>query len=200
MSIVFGFSGRIGAGKDTIALCLEEYAQMLWPKKMFVQCAFAEALKDLCIQAFGIPTADIYGDRVAKLKALPRNPNYTIRDALKIIGKAYMDLDPEYWINKAHHNAAAFLTQHGYLGHGVICFTDVRYPNEMDSIRVRGGKVIRFLRKGHLTPEEEALPSEHALDDATFDAVIDNREQTPKATLAAVIKELGKWKMLDNPL
>jgi hypothetical protein len=51
-------------------------------------------------------------------------------------------------------------------------FSDVRYPNEADAIRKLGGKVWRVLRPGVGPANEHA--SEHALNDYSFDKVIDN--------------------------
>lgn len=50
--------------------------------------------------------------------------------------------------------------------------TDVRFPNEADAIRSRGGRVYWISRPG-VGPANDHY-SEHALDDYDFDAVIDN--------------------------
>ena len=55
--------------------------------------------------------------------------------------------------------------------------TDMRFPNEMDAVKERGGITIRvkrtqFLKKDSLPTHEH--PSETALDNAEFDYVIDN--------------------------
>lgn len=55
---------------------------------------------------------------------------------------------------------------------GKYSITDVRFPNEADAIKERGGRVYWISRPG-IGPANDH-PSEHALDDYDFDAVIDN--------------------------
>jgi hypothetical protein len=67
------------------------------------------------------------------------------------------------------------------------CITDMRFPNEMDAVKVRGGITIRVNRIKFVTSEVEKVtwiplpgidivehPSETALDNHNFDYVIDN--------------------------
>jgi hypothetical protein len=49
--------------------------------------------------------------------------------------------------------------------------TDMRFPNEMEAVKERGGITIRVVRPG---TESETHPSETALDNATFDYEIIN--------------------------
>ena len=51
------------------------------------------------------------------------------------------------------------------------CITDMRFPNEMDAVKERGGITIRVVRPG---TESGTHPSETALDEATFDYEIIN--------------------------
>lgn len=53
--------------------------------------------------------------------------------------------------------------------------TDMRFPNELEAVKSRGGITIRVTRTGIHTPKIEDLhPSETALDNAEFDYIINN--------------------------
>jgi hypothetical protein len=53
--------------------------------------------------------------------------------------------------------------------------TDMRFPNEMEAVKEKGGITIRVSRTGIHTPKVEDLhPSETSLDDAEFNYHIDN--------------------------
>lgn len=56
--------------------------------------------------------------------------------------------------------------------------TDMRFPNEMESVKDKGGITIRVIRPVHALPQEnnatQLHPSETALDNAEFDYVIEN--------------------------
>lgn len=55
---------------------------------------------------------------------------------------------------------------------GDICVTDMRFPNEMQAVKHRGGIAVRINRPG--VGPANSHPSETALDDADFDYVIEN--------------------------
>lgn len=55
---------------------------------------------------------------------------------------------------------------------GRIVVSDVRFPNEADALRARGGIVVRVTRPGVEAVNDH--PSEHALDDYGFDLVVAN--------------------------
>lgn len=58
--------------------------------------------------------------------------------------------------------------------------TDCRFPNEVEAVKIRGGVIVRVNRKryvdynGQMIEAFDVHPSETALDDYTFDYVIDN--------------------------
>lgn len=52
--------------------------------------------------------------------------------------------------------------------------TDVRFPNEADVIRARGGKVIRIERPGFATGEFQDHPSESEVKNCAYDALVVN--------------------------
>ncbi len=194
-----GISGRIGAGKDTLALGLNRLAPALWPKQSIARLGFGDLIKEVCIASFGIPRALAYGSQEDKRTRWGVNPTLTIRDVIKIIGKAYTDVEVTYWTRRGFEAAHAYFYSCGTPGEGVALFYDVRFPTECDWIHQRGGKVIRLLREADVSNEEYVAFSECALDGyASFDAVLDNRECEPDVTLAMAIKQLKQWGMVDG--
>jgi hypothetical protein len=58
-----------------------------------------------------------------------------------------------------------------HLGYNLVV-TDVRFPNEAEAIKERGGYLVRITRAG--VKPANSHPSETALDDWEFDAILDN--------------------------
>ena len=88
---------------------------------------------------------------------------FILREFLQRLGNAVRDaIHPDFWVN------ALFNT---YTKNNII-IADVRFPNEAEAIKARGGKLIRIERPGAGAGNHI---SETALDDYTgWDIVIDN--------------------------
>ena len=111
----------------------------------------------------------------------------TPRLLLQIIGTECIrdKVHPNAWVNalfadykyEIHRSevptrAAGFIDQHVYPN---WIITDMRFPNELEAVKSRGGITIRVSRTGIHTPKIEDLhPSETALDNCEFDYHIDN--------------------------
>jgi hypothetical protein len=63
------------------------------------------------------------------------------------------------------------IKRQGYAYHPSWCITDMRFPNEYDAIKSKGGILIRINRPS--VPQNDH-PSETSLDNFKFDYVIDN--------------------------
>lgn len=105
---------------------------------------------------------------------------YTVREVLQRVGTEAMrdQIHPNIWVNalfsdyKAipHNQMDDFPTMNVY---PQWIITDVRFPNEAQAIKDRGGIMIRVVR----VPDQKAADfhtSETALDDYNFDEVIYN--------------------------
>lgn len=85
--------------------------------------------------------------------------NTTYREFLQNLGTAVRDnLGPLAWVDACMHKVAAG---------GKYVVTDVRFQNEADAIKARGGQVWRINRANH-APANDHI-SEHDLDDWNFD-------------------------------
>lgn len=150
--MIIGLSGKVGTGKDTVANIIKDnYSN-------FKTVAFADKLKDITCKLLSIDRETI--------ECYKREPifisGFTIRTWLQRIGQLFRDeVNSEFWINKVIN-----------IQNDVI-ITDVRYLNEAEVIRKKGGILIRINRNINID-EHGTHPSEIELDDYNFDYIIDN--------------------------
>lgn len=154
---LIGLSGKSGSGKDTAA-------SLLWKAAGYVRQAFASRLKKAVAEIYGFDRYQLH-DPMGKNTVDPYWGE-TPRAILQRFGTEAVrhGMGQETWVKAAMR---VLPTR--------ACFTDVRFPNEADAIRARGGFLIRLEREGAGLQGEAALhPSETVLDDYQFDVVIQN--------------------------
>ena len=150
-----------------------EYAQYnLWPHvKMY---SFADGLKGLCVEFFGLKPEQVYGTDAQKnttteIKSPETGELMTAREFMQYFGTDVMrQLHEPVHVN---HAISKILSEQSELS----IIPDVRFPNEVEAIQNAGGKVIRLTR----STRNDEHASECALDEgefdwANFDAIIDN--------------------------
>jgi hypothetical protein len=112
-------------------------------------------------------------------------------------------LDPGFWLRLGEQRIdelrdATLRHEQGMFDavESPVAVTDARFPNEADTIRARGGYIVRVVRPG-FEPEAGAHTSETALDGYGEDFVVDNSrdlnfvaEQT--LTIARMVRELTR--------
>jgi len=154
---LIGVSGKAGAGKDTIADSLVKYAG-------FFKASFALPLKIEGMVKMGFTRSEVFETK----------PPH-VRHWLQTYGDGQRKADPEYWIRKLDS-----LIQ----GRERVVISDVRYPNEVEYVQRRGGRVIRVLHAGRPYPLEGTPAAEHisetALDGLTLTAVPNPKGFTEK--------------------
>lgn len=132
---LIGFSGFIGSGKT-------EATKHLIQRHGFIRVRFAGPLKDM-MRALGLSDAEVDGELKETPSALlgGKTPRY-----------AMQTLGTEWGRNLIHSDLwtdAAMEQVRGHMDMGVsVAVDDVRFPNEVESIRAAGGKVIRITRAG----------------------------------------------------
>ena len=158
-----------------------EYAHHnMWPHvKLY---SFADGLKRLCMEFFDLSFEQVYGTDDQKntetgvyWRDLP-TPSYkikskkmTARELLQHFGTDIMrKMNTDVWVN---HTLRTIKSEQSSLA----IIADVRFPNEVESIKSAGGKVIRLTREF----KEDGHSSETALDKdnydwSNFDLIIDN--------------------------
>lgn len=151
---LIGLSGRRGSGKDTVAKLL----QQLQPERNWQIRSFGDAIKQVCAALAAEPVAPYYSQR-GKSELVPAFGR-TRGELLQQVGQALRDWQPLVWVE-------AFFA---HLPPGAcVLVPDVRFPNEADPIRARGGLMLRVegdprRQRGDGT-RDDTHPSETALDD-----------------------------------
>ena len=191
MSII-GLSGHIGSGKDTVANIIKkiDYEKKWQTKK------FAYKLKQIASILTGIP-ANKFEDQEFKKTYLGKEwmiqtkidhtiikngepskveviSKMTVRDLLQKLGTEAMrnGLHPDVWVNALMSDYKKTKDKDEEYSYPNWIITDVRFPNEYDAIKSKGGIVVRVNRD--VKTEEPKHISETALDDYQFDYVINN--------------------------
>lgn len=174
-----GLVGKARAGKDTAAATL---VALGWQR-----VAFADPLRDM---AYAVdPHIEIAGNRghsflrlSAVVDAVGWEKAKSYPDVRRFLQRLGSDgvrdhLGADLWVAAAMARVDR-----------PTVFPDVRFPNEADAIRARGGIIVRVVRREHLTGEQADHPSETALDGLEPDATVCNDGTI--ADLQAAIKRL----------
>lgn len=167
---------------------------------------FADPIKQTCITLFGLDPVLVYGSGDAKerltnytwdqfynligVKQCNEYPNsgfMTIREILKFFGTEVLRkrFDPLIHANRTLENIENTNTHQAYI-------LDVRFPDEVEAIQAKGGKVIRLTKKTF----EDNHESEIALDNyplEKYDAVIDNENLSIEDTFRQLLEILDNW-------
>ena len=135
-ALLVGLVGRAGSGKDTACCLMREVLR----GKEVVRVAFGDEVKKELADNTGVPFDTI----VAKKKYF--------RKKLQYWGTEYRrSQDENYWINKIKKEVD-FLMEVS----DVVVVTDVRFLNEADFVKERGGIIIKIT-----SPENRLLKSAH---------------------------------------
>lgn len=183
--MIIGISGKAGSGKDTVAQIIqflnfqESFPEIhttfvnrplpshkLYGKKWKIR-KFAHAVKEVASLLTRIPVSDFEKSEVKAMSLGEHWGNMTVRDILQKIGTDAIR-------NNVHENAwvNALMSQYHEGDNWII--TDVRFPNEANAIKERGGVLIRLNRQSNVLINANHS-SETALDDYEgFDFCLDN--------------------------
>lgn len=164
MITLIGMSGRRGSGKDTVARLLHQ----LQPERNWQIRSFGDSIKSVCAALTGESVAPYYSQK-GKAELVPLF-HRTRGEMLQQVGSALRAWEPLVWVDAFF----ASLPQDGY-----VLVPDVRFANEADPIRARGGLMLRIegdpLQQRGDGTRDDNHPSEVAMDDYPhFDFVIHN--------------------------
>lgn len=160
--LLIGLTGRAGAGKSTAAAHLEhEWAMQ--------QIAFAEPIQAMLCQLFSMAGIDGAWTADRALKELPTTLGWSYRHLAQSLGTEWArhQLADDFWLRVAGSRlyTPMMKTEH-------VVISDVRFPNEADWIRARGGVIVRVLREG--LPSVRQHESERHADSITPDTELLN--------------------------
>jgi hypothetical protein len=160
-----GINGQYGSGKDTVAEIITKLSAV-----KFNIISFADKLKESCAIEMGLPL-EMFLTQEGKATLIPAL-GITCGELLQKKGDGVREtVNKEYWIISRH---STLDTNKNYIN------SSVRYPNEGDAIRGKGGIVIRVNGdpKGYRSQPNPTRdlnhPSETSMNDYNFDFVIEN--------------------------
>ena len=135
---IIGLCGGIGAGKDTVAASLVNELD-------YAQLSFARALKEAVATMFPwVPRCHFFGTQEEKAQTLFLNCTtgepWTGRRLLEVVGTDHMrTIMPDIWVQAA-------MEQVDRNPSTLWVVSDVRFPNEAEAIRQRGGVIWEVIR------------------------------------------------------
>lgn len=163
---IIGLGCTAQVGKDTAA----EYLEKKYPGRV-KRVAFADKLKKICMDLFGLTYEQCYGSQQIKEKIDPRY-GLTPREIMMGVGEKMREIFPSIWVDTVFYTTIPECEKEGF-----DCFvvSDVRYPNEADKIHGKGGKVVKIVRDGAGVTVGAGHSSETAMRNyEDFDLIIDN--------------------------
>lgn len=156
--MIIGLAGKKGSGKDTLGnYIINQYG--------FIRYAFGDPVKEICRILFNFNNEQLYGSLKEEID--PRfgfAPRETFQKIGTDFGRNYFQtlfpqFDNNLWID---------IFRRQYQGQNVV-ITDIRFQNEVDTIRSLGGKVILINKFNGYTDNH---PSEQI--NVTYDYIINN--------------------------
>lgn len=123
---LIGLVGYSGSGKDSLAEELCRFGG-------YTRYAFADSLKALLLA-----TDRTYGDSIERLEDWKRRGLHDTREKLQRLGQTLRDFDEDFWVK----SMPAILADRAII-------TDIRYDNELDWVKKRGGTVVAIHRPGY---------------------------------------------------
>lgn len=172
--------GKARSGKDTVAARLCE-------AHGYARVAFADPLKEHALRINPIVSTrfsggDEFALRLARCVEIygwerAKDEFPEVRRILQEIGQGVREVDPYFWVRIAVNKISEVRPD-------PVVVTDVRYPNEVATLRAIGFRIVRIVRPAgsgfnpaNLTVAERTAAehsSETALDDETPDVLIHN--------------------------
>jgi cytidylate kinase len=181
---IVGISGKIGSGKSTLSAALRAATGARG-----VEINFADALKREVADLYNIAAERCYNQN-EKNKPISDSVKTTIGEALQTVANKRRENNPDYWLNKVSALIDAD-TQHS-----LFIVADVRFANEADWVRKRGGILVRLngdpgaVRRN--SKRDLAHTSETSLDNYDgFDFVWDTEKSDAASIAQSILKSLA---------
>lgn len=170
---IIGISGRKQSGKSTSGEYLAQFFSTIYPEKSVKLYAFADRLKqDICINILGLSYDQCYGtddQKNTETDIFWQGKRLTAREVMETVGTdIFRNLKVDVWTSST---LSLIVKDNPELA----IVTDVRFPDEVGSIKQNNGVVLRLNRN----PFNANNYIENALDQnnydwSNFDYVLDN--------------------------
>ena len=165
---IIGLGCTAQVGKDTAA----EYLEKKYPGRV-KRVAFADKVKKICMELFGLTYEQCYGTKQQK-ETVDSRYGITPREIMQGVGEKMREIVPSIWVDTVFYTTIPEWKAQGY---DCFAISDVRYPNEADTIRARGGVVVKVNREGAGVTVGDKHSSEIAMREyKDFDFIIDNNQ------------------------
>ena len=172
---LIGFAGRAGSGKSWAAFAL------VLRQPRFARMRFADPLKAMLL-ALGATEAEI--DGLAKETPSPHLCGKTPRHAMQTLGTEWgrQMIGISLWVDAWARRADALLADGGS-----VVVDDVRFPDEIEAIRARGGRIY-WIERGPVAPPTHA--SEALGPDACDGVIVNTFDEGFEASIARAVAGL----------
>jgi hypothetical protein len=131
---IIAFGGQLASGKDTAADMLYDYLEVA-DNQDWRRTAFAVNVKKILMETFNVDWEFI--EEWKRKDEVPETFDMAIRPALTFIGDGFRRIQSEIWIDLVFRN-----------NRDNLLISDVRYINEAESIKKRGGNTVLVWRPG----------------------------------------------------
>jgi hypothetical protein len=175
---IIGLTGRAGSGKSTCAAWLRDTCGAH-------VASFAAPLKEMAIRVYALTPGQVYGTQAEKERIDPRYGR-SGRQLLQYLGTEVCRdlLGPDVWIRAAF----ARLERVDPLP-SLVVFEDLRFPNEAQAIRDRGGEVIRLVCPDRDSSADGSHASEAFIDSIPADwEIVATRAAGPRALVSELAR------------
>jgi hypothetical protein len=127
--VSIGLLGRKFSGKDSVANLIRDE---LGVHTKFVSLAFASKLKEICIDLYSFPDDSFFNDQEKKEKIYPYSTK-SPRELMQHVGCDVMKkhFGDNIWIERIAREVEAVVEKYQNYDQIVLCFTDVRFENEV---------------------------------------------------------------------
>jgi hypothetical protein len=173
---IIAFAGRKQSGKTTCAMAVAsdfELRDMTMTKTAMIY-NFADPLKQLCIDIFGIEYRQCYGcdeDKNELVDCYWGDKQLTAREVLQIVGTdMFRTMQHHVWSSATIRKIEKEMPD-------LAIIADCRFPNEVDAIKNVGGIVIKLTRNPHHSDHASEIaldPDQY--DQFNFDLIIENHD------------------------
>jgi len=163
---IIGLGTTAQVGKDTVAAYLEK--KYLGKVK---RVGFADKLKKIAMELFGLSYEQCYGINEEKEAIDPRYGKSS-RQIMQELGQKMREIHESIWVDTVFYVTVPVLKKEGFT---TFVVSDVRYPNEGESLHLRGGVVVKIIRPGPGISVGATHDSETSMNNYTgFDYYIHN--------------------------
>jgi len=171
---LIGFAGRKQSGKTSAAMGVVQAFEVRNPKGLVKIYNFADPLKNLCIDIFGLEYRQCYGTDEEKNELVDcywNDKQLSSREVLQIVGTdMFRKMQCHVW-------SSATIRKIKQEDPDLALIADCRFPNEVKAVKNAGGIVIKLNRNVYDSDHssETALDKEN-YDYTNFDLVVDNQD------------------------